>query len=100
MLVIETGQTVYVCSNKACDAVWAVDPQGHCPRCKRASGAGWSTMHRRVLSTTPITLRPRLSREARLKVEEFADAARVSRTKSDSALAAALEFLLEQDGKP
>ena len=50
MPVIKTGQTVYVCSNKACDAVWDADPQGNCPRCKHASGVGWSTMSRPVIS--------------------------------------------------
>lgn len=60
MTVTDAGWEVYVCSNKACDAVWNADPQGHCPRCKQASGVGWSTMLRRVLSTTPIQPRYRL----------------------------------------
>ena len=34
----------YECSNPACGYLSSVDPQGHCPRCKRADGSGYSTV--------------------------------------------------------
>jgi hypothetical protein len=39
---------VFICSNPHCDAVWDVDPRGHCPACIKPSGLGWSTMPRTV----------------------------------------------------
>lgn len=46
-------QTVFVCSNPACGAVWATDPKRHCPECFNPNtGCGWSTM-RRPLRRTP-----------------------------------------------
>lgn len=42
---------VYICSNPDCRAVWATDPQRHCPACARLTPdgqAGWSTMRTEV----------------------------------------------------
>lgn len=40
---------VFVCSNPKCDAVYARDPQGHCPKCIASNGSGYSTARRDVL---------------------------------------------------
>jgi hypothetical protein len=45
----ETTGRVFVCSNKACGAVFRSDPQGHCPICIDANGGGWSTMRKDVI---------------------------------------------------
>jgi hypothetical protein len=34
----------YRCSNPNCGHLHATDPQGHCPRCKRPDGSGYSTV--------------------------------------------------------
>lgn len=45
--------TVFVCSNPNCRAVWATDPQRHCPECTKLVEAGWAGW-----STQPFTVRP------------------------------------------
>lgn len=49
----KTGQIVYVCSNQSCTAVWAKNPEGHCPKCRNPNGGGWSTMLRMVMYVEP-----------------------------------------------
>ena len=53
---VKQGAVVFICSNRECDAVWNRDPQGHCPKCKKPDGGGWSCMHRTVSALPLATL--------------------------------------------
>lgn len=33
---------VYICSNKSCNGAYSIDPRGHCPKCRKPDGGGWS----------------------------------------------------------
>ena len=39
---------IYECSNPECGVLWRENPNGHCPKCIKPDGGGWSTICRSV----------------------------------------------------
>jgi hypothetical protein len=53
----QAARYVYQCWNPECDAIWDENPNGPCPKCKRADGGGSSTICRTLmpLPSSPLT---------------------------------------------